>query len=99
MTQLVPILGLERVMAHSKHPVETPLEKLRFVFRHIQYTHKLTLVVSLVALALLVFMKLFKHKLVKRKGFTWLAYFPEVLFVVIVSTSTFRFCLSAMAEC
>ncbi|KAM0755617.1 hypothetical protein T439DRAFT_320323 [Meredithblackwellia eburnea MCA 4105] len=86
VSQLVPILGLERVLADSPIPVESSVDKVFFVLRNLSRTHLLTLAVSGTALATLVLAKMFKGRLFNRRGFKWLAYVPEVLLVVIAST-------------
>ncbi|SCV68855.1 BQ2448_976 [Microbotryum intermedium] len=83
VAQLVPILGLER---HAKHGADTMLSKLMLVIEHLDGVHRLTLIVSCVALLVLVSAKSFKARLAKRRGYGFLAYVPEVLVVVILST-------------
>ena len=75
VAQLIPTLGLERLV-HRRAPDGT-IEKFTFVLSNLRNVHRLTLLVSLVALAVLISAKLFKAKLIKRRGFGWLAYVPE----------------------
>ena len=75
-------------MLATSPPVDTVLEKVSFLISNIHRVHKLTLAVSLGALTILILAKLFKARLVMRKGFKWLAYVPEVLAVVIASTGS-----------
>ncbi|KAL8286278.1 hypothetical protein RQP46_004766 [Phenoliferia psychrophenolica] len=84
--QAVSLLGLEHALAALDPPALTMLEKLEFLWHNIGQTHILTFAVSFVALAVLIAAKMFKGRLVGRRGFGWLAYVPEVLVVVIVST-------------
>lgn len=65
------------MLASSSAPVDTVLEKVSFIISNLGHVHKLTLAVSLGALAILVLAKMFKARLVKRRGFKWLAYVPE----------------------
>ncbi|SCZ90972.1 BZ3500_MvSof-1268-A1-R1_Chr1-3g02435 [Microbotryum saponariae] len=83
VAQLIPILGLER---HTKYGADTTLSKLMLVIKHMDKAHRLTLIVSCVALLVLVSAKSFKARLAKRRGYGFLAYVPEVLVVVILST-------------
>lgn len=76
VAQLIPTLGLERLVDKA-HPADSTLEKASFIIENIRHVHRLTLVVSLVALAILILAKLFKSRLIKRRGFAWLAYVPE----------------------
>ncbi|ORY73400.1 sulfate transporter family-domain-containing protein [Leucosporidium creatinivorum] len=85
IAQLLPTLGLERLVDKA-HPPESTLDKAGFIIEHLGSVHRLTVAVSFTALAILILAKLFKSRLIKRRGFGWLAYVPEVLVVVIVST-------------
>ncbi|KAM0793395.1 hypothetical protein ACM66B_000847 [Microbotryomycetes sp. NB124-2] len=84
-SQLVPILGLEPYIDKA-HPAESFTDKVNFVIDNLGNVHKLTLVVSLSALAILIAAKMFKASLSQRKGFRFLAFVPEVLAVVIISS-------------
>ncbi|SGY29841.1 BQ5605_C002g01088 [Microbotryum silenes-dioicae] len=83
VAQLIPILGLER---YTKQGADTTPSKLMLMIEHVDKAHKLTLIVSCVALLVLVSAKSFKARLAKRRGYGFLAYVPEVLVVVILST-------------
>ncbi|KAK4055270.1 hypothetical protein OIV83_000552 [Microbotryomycetes sp. JL201] len=84
-SQLVPVLGLEPYVDKA-HPAESFIDKINFVIDNLGNIHKLTLVVSLSALAVLIAAKMFKSGLAQRKGFRFVAYVPEVLAVVILSS-------------
>ncbi|KAK4705263.1 hypothetical protein P7C70_g950, partial [Phenoliferia sp. Uapishka_3] len=75
--QAIPILGLEQALAATSPPAESMVEKIGFILENLGQTHILTLAVSLGALAVLVLAKMFKGRLMSRRGFTWLAYVPE----------------------
>jgi len=53
------------------------LDKAGFIIEHLGSVHRLTVAVSFIALAVLILAKLFKSRLIKRRGFGWLAYVPE----------------------
>lgn len=76
VSQLVPVLGLEPYVDKA-HPAESFIDKIQFVIENIGNVHKLTLVVSLTALAILIAAKTFKASLSQRKGFRFLSYVPE----------------------
>lgn len=84
-TQLIPILGLEHALA-AVGGAESAVDKLKFVVQSIGSVHRLTFMISIVALSILILSKIFKARLARRRGFGWLNYVPEVLFVVIAST-------------
>lgn len=75
-SQLIPILGLEHLV-NKTHPPDSFVEKIAFVAEHIDKSHRLTVAVSLVALAVLILAKLFKVRLAQCKGFAFLSYVPE----------------------
>ncbi|KAI5478550.1 sulfate transporter [Pseudohyphozyma bogoriensis] len=77
--QVIPIFGLEKALA-AAGGAETFLEKIGFIIEHLEDTHFLTLVISLVSMAFLVLAKMFKGRLVQRRGFRWLAYIPDAIF-------------------
>lgn len=83
--QMIPLCGLEGLLANTPNVV-TALDKVVFLVQNLENVHFLTLGVSGLALALLILAKMFKSKLVLRPGFKFLAYIPEVLLVVIIST-------------
>lgn len=75
VAQLIPTLGLERLV--KSKAADGTVEKFTFIVANIRNVHRLTLLVSLVALTILILAKLFKARLIKRRGFGWLAYVPE----------------------
>lgn len=85
IAQLVPILGLEEIIAKAP-PTESTVDQLRLVLSNISSTNRLTLFVSIGAFVILICAKLFKGKLAQPRGLNFLSYIPEVLFVVILST-------------
>ena len=79
------MLGLT-ALEHTLKP-ETTLEKIFFLIEHgFTQTHSPTAFVSACALVSLVVLRMFKVSL---RRYKWLTYIPEVLIVVIVSTSAF----------
>ncbi len=83
--QLIPMLGLT-ALEHTVKP-ETTLEKILFLVEYgFTHTHRLTAFISACALGSLVVLRMLKVSLCRYK---WVARVPEVLFVVIISTSTF----------
>ena len=83
--QLIPMLGLTTL--EQKLKPETTLEKLFFLVEHgFTQSHRLTALVSACALVSLVVLRMLKASL---RRFKWLKYIPEVLIVVIISTSAF----------
>jgi hypothetical protein len=78
------MLGLT-ALEHKVKP-ETTLEKIFFLVEYgFTKSHSLTALVSACALAALVTLRLLKASL---RQFKWITRIPEVLIVVIVSTST-----------
>lgn len=75
--QAIPILGLEQVLAATSPPPITMVDKIAFLVQNLRNTQLLTLAVSLGALAVLIGAKMFKGRLMSRRGFGWLAYVPE----------------------
>ncbi|GAA6006635.1 hypothetical protein JCM10207_005000 [Rhodosporidiobolus poonsookiae] len=86
VTQAVPILGIEHGLTKQYGASSSFLAKCYYILTHLGDAHRLTLVVSSVALAVLVGARLFKRRLAQRKGFRFLRFVPEVLVVVLVST-------------
>ena len=85
--QLIPMLGLV-ALEHKLNP-QTTLEKIFFLVEYgFTSTHHPTAFVSTIALAALVMLRMLKASL---RRYKWVARIPEVLIVVIVSTSTFSF--------
>lgn len=80
--QLVPMLGLT-TLAHTLHP-ETTLDKLLFLVENFPHANPVTTVVSFSALGILVFLRTVKGHFTK---YWWIYRIPEVLVVVVVSTS------------
>ncbi len=80
----MPMLGLT-ALEHKVKP-ETTLEKIFFLVEFgFTNAHRPTFVVSACALGALIMLRLLKASLHR---FKWVARVPEVLIVVIVSTST-----------
>ena len=85
--QLIPMLGLV-ALEHKLNP-QTTLEKIIFLVENgFTRTHRPTAFVSTIALTALVMLRMLKASL---RRYKWIARVPEVLIVVIVSTSTFHF--------
>jgi hypothetical protein len=79
------MLGLT-ALEHTVNP-QTTLEKIFFLVEHgFTRSHRPTFFISACALVALVMLRLLKASL---RRFKWVAGVPEVLIVVIVSTSTF----------
>jgi hypothetical protein len=85
--QLVPMFGLTDLL-HTIHP-ETTFDKLVFLIENVfTYAHRTTTFISFTALLALVLLRTFK---VTFKKHWWIYRLPEVLVVVIISTSTLLF--------
>jgi hypothetical protein len=84
--QLIPMLGLT-ALEHKLNPQST-LEKILFLVENgFTRSHGLTAFISAMALAALVMLRMLKASL---RRYKWVARIPEVLIVVIVSTSRFH---------
>jgi MFS superfamily sulfate permease-like transporter len=82
--QLIPMLGLV-ALEHKLNP-QTTLEKILFLVEYgFTRSHRPTAFISAIALAALVMLRMLKASL---RRYKWVARVPEVLIVVIVSTST-----------
>jgi hypothetical protein len=80
----MPMFGLS-ALEHTIHP-ETTLDKMVFLVENVfTHAHRPTTFVSFTALFALVFLRTFK---VMFKKYWWIYRLPEVLVVVVVSTST-----------
>ncbi len=80
------MLGLT-ALEHTLNP-QTTLEKIFFLVEHgLTRAHRPTAFISTIALVVLVMLRMFKASL---RQYKWVARVPEVLIVVIISTSTFR---------
>ncbi|WVQ93512.1 hypothetical protein IAU59_000586 [Kwoniella sp. CBS 9459] len=89
IAQLVPMLGMDAVLAHpesAEDPPTLPLEKLIFVIRHIDHVHKSTMILSFTSLAFLIISRVVKQRVVQRPGGTWVRYIPEILVLCVGST-------------
>ncbi|GAA96942.1 uncharacterized protein L969DRAFT_19815 [Mixia osmundae IAM 14324] len=84
IAQLIPMLGLETLAETTKASKGNTIEKAIFLVRHVWSLHRLTTIISAVALALLIGARVAKKKLVAKRR--WVQYFPEVLSVVILAT-------------
>jgi len=90
--QLVPIFGL---VALENHPPSgdiphTTVDKLIFLFHYVildPRAHWLTATIGFATLGILILVKILKRK--ASKHCTWLKWIPEVLLIVIISTSKF----------
>jgi len=91
LSQLISVLGLDALLSQIHGSSSTVPEKLVFLLTHLKHTHKLTVIVSSVAAAILIGMKVIKSRLRGRGGKVakWIKYVPEVLIVVIGATCTF----------
>jgi len=70
-----------------KLKLETTLEQIFFLVEHgFTQAHQLTALVSACALVSLVVLRMLKVSL---RRYKWITYIPEVLIVVIISTSAF----------
>jgi hypothetical protein len=82
--QLIPMLGLTPLYK-ALHPHST-LEKIQFLVENAwAHVHHTTTIISFSALAVLLALRWVKSK------FIWIYRLPEVLIVVVVSISKFRF--------
>ncbi|GAA6020734.1 hypothetical protein JCM11491_003513 [Sporobolomyces phaffii] len=86
VSQSISILGLDQRLSQAHGASSTVPEKLVFLFTNLQHTHRLTVLVSAVAAAILIGMKVLKGRLRGRKGAKWIKFVPEVLIVVIGAT-------------
>jgi hypothetical protein len=83
--QLIPMLGLT-ALEHTLKP-QTTMEKIYFLVENgFTHSHRLTAFVSACALVSLVVLRMLKASL---RRYKWITCVPEVLIVVIVSTSAF----------
>ena len=91
LSQLISVLGLDALLSQIHGSSSTVPEKLVFLLTHLKHTHKLTVIVSSVAAAILIGMKVIKSRLRGRGGKVakWIKYVPEVLIVVIGATCKF----------
>ncbi|GAA6053425.1 hypothetical protein JCM3770_005160, partial [Rhodotorula araucariae] len=94
ITQLIPIMGIEKGLNAAYGASSSIPEKVFYIATHLHEGHRLTLFISGVALATLVGGRLLKKLVVKKEcRFRWIKFVPEVLLVVIISTflsHTFR---------
>lgn len=81
---VVPLLGLSALAKELHLDRQLPIDKFYFVVRHIKQTHRLTALISLVALIILLIAKIIKPRLVKR--YNWVSLIPEILIVVVIAT-------------
>lgn len=86
ISQMIAVLGLDALLAKTHGASSSVPEKLVFLFTHLGHTHRLTVIVSAVAAAILIGMKILKAKVKDRKGAKWIRFVPEVLMVVIGAT-------------
>ncbi|GAA5897412.1 hypothetical protein JCM6882_001880 [Rhodosporidiobolus microsporus] len=86
VTQAVSILGIEVGLAKHYGASSSLVQKVYYIFTHLSDAHRLTLIVSSVALGVLVGTRYLKRTLAGRRQFRFLKFIPEVLVVVLVST-------------
>jgi hypothetical protein len=92
--QLIPMFGLTQ-LHHTADP-ETTLDKFLFLVENaITNSNRLTTIISFSALFALIAMRTVKDKF---KGIWWIHNIPEVLLVVVASTSLFCFFLVALTD-
>lgn len=87
ISQMVSVLGLESLLAQAHGSSSSVPEKIAFLFTHLNHVHRPTMIVSAVAAAILIGMKLLKGRLRDRKSTRWIKFVPEVLIVVVGATS------------
>jgi hypothetical protein len=83
------MLGLAAIVTHPKGedpPIE-PINKLIFVFRHLEYVNKTTAILSFSSLAVLISARISKQFILRRPGAGWVRFIPEILLVVAGTTS------------
>lgn len=100
LSQTISILGLDQLLSKQHGASSTVPEKLVFLLTHLKHTHKLTVLVSANAAAILIGMKVVKSRLKGRKKASWIRFVPEVLLVVIGATreSSFIVLLSVFSS-
>ncbi|WVR03746.1 hypothetical protein IAU60_000741 [Kwoniella sp. DSM 27419] len=89
IAQLIPMLGMDAILAHPGHqeePPTLPLSKLSFTLQHLGYVNKPTMILSFTSLAFLILVRVIKQKVVTRPGGTWVKYVPEILVLCVSST-------------
>lgn len=84
--QLIPMLGLV-ALEHKLNPHTTPEKILFLVENGFTRAHRPSAFVSVIALIALVMLRMLKAAL---RRYKWVTRVPEVLIVVIVSTSMFH---------
>ena len=79
------MLGLEAVLAHDAP--HHPLPKFLFLLERLKHANPVTASIAFVSLVTLIACRVGKGYAVKRPGGTWVKYVPEILLVVVASTS------------
>jgi MFS superfamily sulfate permease-like transporter len=82
------MLGLQALEKLKGVDHGTTIEKAAFILEYLGESHKLTTLVSFVAIVVLVGARLLKPRL--SKWAKWVVYLPEVLLVVVVATGRDR---------
>lgn len=87
ISQLVPILGLEQGLTKQHGASSSVVDKATYLVTHFSHAHRLTMLVSAAAFAVLVGGRAVKKLLARReRRWRWVKFVPEVLAVVVVST-------------
>ncbi|KPV78239.1 uncharacterized protein RHOBADRAFT_32890, partial [Rhodotorula graminis WP1] len=87
ISQLVPILGLEQGLTEQHGASSSVVEKATYLATHFAHAHRLTMLVSAAAFAVLVGGRAVKKVLAtSERRWRWVKFVPEVLAVVVVST-------------
>lgn len=90
----IVMLGLTELLQEitedpTKMDIHSPFDKMRFLFQHYKQFHILTFKISIIAFIVILLCRVFKNFMSKKNSnlLKKCVYLPEILFVVIVSTS------------
>lgn len=90
----IVMLGLTELLQEitedpTKMDIHSPFDKMRFLFQHYKQFHSLTFKISTIAFIVILLCRVFKNFMSKKNSnlLKKCVYLPEILFVVIVSTS------------
>ena len=83
--QIVPMLGLEAVVAHNAP--HQPLSKLVFLLKRIKHANLTTTAIAFTSLGILIACRVGKGLVVQRPGGRWVRFVPEILIMVVTATS------------
>lgn len=90
------MLGLAAFLAQptdpSKEPPTRPLSKLFFTINNIHSINVPTALLSFTSLGFLIIVRVIKQKITQRPGGNWVRYVPEILILVVGTTSEFVLC-------